>query len=152
MMRIDLRMCVLLLVLVSRAVYAQEPMNVVVILTDDQRWDSLWAMPILQEKLISRGVNFSNAIVTTPLCCPFRAGFHGGGYLAQNTGVLSNNPPSGGVGRFVDTNTMALQLQVAGHRTLLVGRYMSGYENISPKDSVTVNPILSALSRNRIEV
>src|SRR5262245_53886976 len=33
--------------------------NFVLLLTDDQRWDTLWAMPIVQEKLIARGVTFT---------------------------------------------------------------------------------------------
>jgi hypothetical protein len=51
----------------------------VVVMTDDQRWDTLWAMPIVQEKLVKRGVKFVNAFVSSPECCPSRASFLAGG-------------------------------------------------------------------------
>ena len=106
--------------------------NVVVILTDDQRWDTLWAMPIVQDTLIRRGVHFTQAFVSTPLCCPYRASFLGGGYYAHNTGVLQNTLPNGGVQRFVDTNTLPLRLQQNGYATALVGKYLNGYPDVAP--------------------
>ena len=78
-------------------------MNIVVVFTDDQRWDSLPQMPILQEKLFSKGVTFRNAYVPTPICLPSRATMFSGGFLAQNTDVLENRVPNGGVGRFNDS-------------------------------------------------
>jgi arylsulfatase A-like enzyme len=107
---------------------AQQPMNLVVFLTDDQRFDSLWAMPIVQNRLGSRGVTFTKAVVTTPICCPFRASFLSGGYLAQNTGVLHNQPPLGGFQLFYDRETLPVLLQRdAGYRTFLVGKYLNEY-------------------------
>ena len=79
-------------------------------LTDDQRWDTLWAMPILQEKLAKRGVTFKNAFATTPLCCPARASLLSGGFYPQNTGVLTNGLPNGGMKRFVDSETLGTLL------------------------------------------
>jgi hypothetical protein len=107
-------------------------LNFIVILTDDQRWDTLWAMPIVQEKLMARGVTFTNAFVTTPLCCPFRASFLSGGFYAHNTGVLTNALPNGGVSRFHDEETIATILQGAGYKTALMGKYMNGYLKIAP--------------------
>src|SRR5215211_3825377 len=49
---------------------AVELPNIVLILTDDQRWDTLWTMPIVQRELAGRGVTFSNAFVVNSLCCP----------------------------------------------------------------------------------
>jgi hypothetical protein len=104
------------------------PLNIVVFLTDDQRFDSLWAMPIVQDRLVSRGVTFTEAVVTTPFCCPFRASFLGGGYYAHNTGVVSNIEPNGGFSKFFDLNTLPVHLQQsAGYSTFLVGKYMNGY-------------------------
>jgi hypothetical protein len=94
------------------------PRNIVVILTDDQRFDSLWAMPILFDRLRTRGVNFTNAMVTTPLCCPFRAAFLSGGYYAHDTGVHTNSPPDGGFVSFDDSDSLALRpQQQAGYAT-----------------------------------
>jgi arylsulfatase A-like enzyme len=106
-----------------------DPPHLVVILTDDQRFDTLWAMPILQQKLGSRGVTFSNALVTTPICCPMRASFLSGGFLVQNTGVLNNSLPSGSIARFVERDTLALRLQRAGYRTMMTGKYLNGWQH-----------------------
>lgn len=106
--------------------------NIVFILTDDQRWDTMWAMPIVRETLASRGVEFENAYVTTPLCCPDRASTLSGGFYAHNTGVLTNRLPNGGVAKFNDADTIAVSLQEAGYRTALIGKYMNGYPRIAP--------------------
>lgn len=37
--------------------------NIVLILTDDQRFDTLWAMPTVQRELVGRGVRFTNGYV-----------------------------------------------------------------------------------------
>src|SRR5215204_4623728 len=47
--------------------------NIIVVLTDDQRWDLLGFMPRVKARLVDRGVTFSKAFVTTSLCCPSRA-------------------------------------------------------------------------------
>lgn len=100
--------------------------NVIVIMTDDQRYDSMDGLPNVVEKLGGRGVTFTNAFVTTPLCCPSRASFLTGKY-AHNTGVWRNNPPEGGVESFKDTDTLAVWLKDAGYKTALIGKYMNGY-------------------------
>jgi arylsulfatase A-like enzyme len=108
------------------------PLNVIVIKTDDQRWDTLWAMPIVQEALVSRGVTFSNAFVSTPLCCPERASFLAGGFYAHNVGVLNNEAPNGGATVFVDGDTLPVRLQRAGYRTAVFGKYLNEYFLIQP--------------------
>jgi N-acetylglucosamine-6-sulfatase len=100
--------------------------NVVLILTDDQRWDTLWAMPTVQRELVGRGVTFQNAFVVNPLCCPSRASFLTGRY-SHSTGVYSNVPPYGGVSWFDDSSTLATALAAAGYRTGFVGKYLNGY-------------------------
>ncbi|MGH2590201.1 MAG: hypothetical protein ACRDGW_05325, partial [Actinomycetota bacterium] len=44
--------------------------NIVLILTDDQRWDTLWAMPTVQSELVDQGIEFVNGFASNPLCCP----------------------------------------------------------------------------------
>lgn len=107
--------------------------NILVVLTDDQRWDSLWAMPFVQRKLADRGVTFTNAYATTPSCSPFRASFLSGGFLARETGVLTNKPPNGGAPAFFDERTLATLLQGAGYRTGIVGKYLNRYDIIAPR-------------------
>ena len=106
-----------------------EAYNFVVIVTDDQRWDSTWAMPLLQDRLVSRGVMFSDAYVSSPHCAPSRAGFLAGGYYANNTGVLSNSLPNGGFDKFIDTDALAVKLSEVGYQTAMIGKYINGYQS-----------------------
>jgi arylsulfatase A-like enzyme len=101
--------------------------NVVLIIADDMRHDSWWAMPALN-RLAGGGVTFDRFYVTTPLCCPSRASILTGLY-ARHHGVLSNDPRQGSVERFDDRSTMATWLQSAGVRTGLIGRYLNGYQS-----------------------
>ena len=89
-------------------------------------------MPIVQEELVRHGVTFTNAFVSTPLCCPERASFLAGGFYAHNTGVLNNTPPNGGVTRFLDPDTLPVRLQRAGYRTAMIGKYLNNYPSIQP--------------------
>lgn len=100
--------------------------TIVLIVTDDQRWDTLWAMPNIQRELVSRGVTFSNAFVTTPLCCPSRASILTGRY-AHTTGVWQNSGPLGGFHRFRDRSTVATWLHADGYRTAFFGKYLNRY-------------------------
>jgi arylsulfatase A-like enzyme len=96
--------------------------NIVFILTDDQRWDTLWAMPAVQRELVGKGVTFSEAFVVNPLCCPSRASILAGQY-SRNTKVYKNNQ----MNLFDDTSTMATILDSAGYHTGLIGKYFVGY-------------------------
>lgn len=104
-----------------------DKLNVVVILTDDQRFDTLPFMPNVTARLVSRGVSFNNAYVPTPLCCPSRATMYSGGFLAQNTGIVTNVIPNGGATIFNDRNNVGAVLQGAGYRTLFAGKWLNQY-------------------------
>src|SRR5436190_24324364 len=54
--------------------------NIVLLLTDDQRWNTLWAMPNVQRLLADHGVTFRNGFVVNSLCCPSRASILTGRY------------------------------------------------------------------------
>jgi N-acetylglucosamine-6-sulfatase len=103
--------------------------NILVIMTDDQRWDTVSQMPNLTS-IASQGVTFPNAFMTTPLCGPSRSMLYSGGYLSQNTGVLGNNPPNGGAKIFNDQQNLGVMLQSAGYRTQFVGKWINGYEGM----------------------
>lgn len=104
--------------------------NIVLILTDDQRWDTLWAMPKVKRLLLSKGVNFSNAFVVNASCCPSRASILTGKY-SHSTGVYKNEAPYGGFSSFRDGSTVATWLKGAGYRTALIGKYLNAYTNLS---------------------
>ncbi|MBI4007123.1 MAG: sulfatase [Planctomycetes bacterium] len=110
-------------------------LNFVLIVTDDQRTDTLWAMENLRKKLVARGIEFKEGFVTTPLCCPSRASILTGLY-SHNTGILANKPPYGGAPSFKDSGkdklTLAVWLQNKGYKTALIGKYMNEYYRISP--------------------
>src|SRR5512134_992475 len=63
--------------------------NIVVVMTDDQRWDLFGSMPTVRRELKARGLSLTRAIASSPLCCPSRASFLTGTYQHTN-GVWSN--------------------------------------------------------------
>ncbi len=103
--------------------------NIVLILTDDQSFDTLPsnppAMPWLQSQIFSSDGSwlwFPNAFISTPLCCPSRATILTGRY-SHHTGVLNNDD-----GHLLDeTQTVATWLHAAGYTTGLVGKYLNEY-------------------------
>lgn len=109
--------------------------NFVLIVTDDQRSDTLWAMENLRKELATRGIEFKEGFVTTPLCCPSRASILTGLY-SHHTGILANVPPYGGAPSFKDSGkdkqTLAVWLQNKGYKTALIGKYLNRYKDISP--------------------
>jgi N-acetylglucosamine-6-sulfatase len=100
--------------------------NILLILSDDQRWDTLWGMPTVEEALASNGVTFANSFVVNPLCCPSRASLLTGRY-SHSTGVYLNRPPHGGFVSFDDRQTIATVLHAAGYETGLFGKYLNDY-------------------------
>jgi N-acetylglucosamine-6-sulfatase len=104
--------------------------NIVLILTDDQRSDTLWSMPVVRRLLVDHGVTFKNAFVTNSDCCPSRSTILTGNY-SHTTGIYVNRPPHGGAVDFHrygdDRSTIATWLHDAGYHTGLVGKYLNGY-------------------------
>src|SRR5512133_4275066 len=70
----------------SASAQTSERPNIVVVLTDDQRWDTLSAMPTVEQELVAHGVTFTNSFVVNSLCCPSRASLLTGQY-SHSTGV-----------------------------------------------------------------
>jgi N-acetylglucosamine-6-sulfatase len=100
--------------------------DLIVINTDDQRWDTLSAMPEVRRLLGAHGITFTNSFVTTSFCCPSRASLFTGQY-SRHTGVYQDNPPDGGAPAFDDRSTIATWLRAAGYDTALVGKYLNDY-------------------------
>ena len=103
--------------------------NVVLIVTDDQRWDSLVGMPQVRRHLAARGVTFRQAFVVNPLCCPSRTSILTGLY-SHSTGVYRQAPPFGRFEAFDDRSTLATWLDDAGYRTGMVGKYVDGGQSM----------------------
>jgi arylsulfatase A-like enzyme len=112
--------------------------NIVFILTDDQRWDTTdgthspsgaFIMPRTRAELADRGIEFPEAFMTTPVCCPSRASILAGQY-AHRTGVYKNGGNNGGADDFQDMQSIAVWLADAGYRTSLVGKYLNGYNQL----------------------
>jgi N-acetylglucosamine-6-sulfatase len=123
---------------------------VVIIMTDDQRWDTVTHryMPQLTHILSKNpSITYTNSFVPDSLCCPSRASTLTGDY-SHTTGVYGNGGQWGGFWSFTappkghstssvnDTTTMAVDMQQAGYRTALVGKYLNGYPTRASYDYV----------------
>ena len=118
----------LLTLLATTAAAAERP-NVVFILTDDMRWDTISLNQRSQvktphiDRLGREGIYFRNAFCTTSLCSPSRASILSGLY-AHTHGVLNNftEYPN-------DVPSFPRSLQSAGYQTAYIGKYHMGEDN-----------------------
>jgi N-acetylglucosamine-6-sulfatase len=102
-------------------------LNVVVILSDDERWDGTTVMQNVQRLLVDHGVNFTNAHVTTSMCGPSRASILTGQY-AHHTGVLDNfGAHAYPAFKEDEENDLPVWMHDAGYKTALVGKYINAY-------------------------
>jgi N-acetylglucosamine-6-sulfatase len=113
---------------------ASKPPNIIVIETDDQTLESFRqdVMPNTVKLLGSGGTTFTNAVVTTPLCCPSRASFLTGQY-GHNNGVLSNRPGYGSL--TTRGSVLPTWLRNAGYVTAHLGKWLHGYEDSIKADT-----------------
>jgi arylsulfatase A-like enzyme len=118
---------------ITRAAAAQKatsrPPNVIMILTDDQRWDCLssaghrFLLTPNLDRIAAEGARFNNMFVTTSLCSPSRASFLSGLY-AHNHKVLNNFTDYP-----VDLPSFPRQLHAAGYETAYIGKWHMGEQS-----------------------
>jgi arylsulfatase A-like enzyme len=101
------------------------PPNVVVIVTDDQRLETMSAMPATRRLFKREGTRFSNGFATTPLCCPARASIMSGRY-AHNHGITTQQ--EGEAFELEQSMTMQRELKAAGYRTGMYGKFLNGWD------------------------
>lgn len=110
------------------------PRNIILILTDDHRYDALGFMkgqPFLEtphlDALARGGVHMKNACVTTALCSPSRASILTGLYAHRHRVVDNNHPVPAG------TTFFPQYLQHAGYETAFIGKWHMGGEGDDPQ-------------------
>jgi len=111
---------------VARAPEDERP-NLLVLITDDQRWDMLGKLkPELvtpeMDRLAAAGTHFLNAFVTTPICAASRASLLTGVHERTHRFTFITPPLDD---HFVDASYPAL-LRAAGYRTGYVGKFGVG--------------------------
>ena len=104
--------------------------NVVLVLTDDLAMNLVQYMPHVQA-MQREGTTFANYSVTDSLCCPSRSSMFSGKF-PHDTGVFTNSGKDGGFAVFhqrgEESSTFATDLQKAGYRTAMMGKYLNGYQ------------------------
>lgn len=111
----------------------KRPPNLVLVLADDMRWDSLGCAghPFLKtprlDRLAAEGARFANAFTTTPFCASSRASILTGIY-AHRHDVLNNYTPL--PERFV---SFPAQLQARGFETAYIGKWLIDVNNDAPR-------------------
>jgi arylsulfatase A-like enzyme len=101
--------------------------NILLIVTDDQRADTLHVMPAVQRWFVDEGVRFPFAYATTPLCCPSRASILTGQQL-HNHGIDDNEEDATTL-RAVQRHTLQSALDRVGYRTSLFGKLFNNWPN-----------------------
>ena len=108
--------------------------NVIVFLTDQQRWDTtgvhgnpLDLTPNF-DRVATSGTHFANTFTCQPVCAPARSCLQTGTY-ATSTGVFAN-----GRALSEDAETLAKCFRGAGYRTGYIGKWHLGGVQLGPKD------------------
>jgi len=74
----------------GKVALAEKPSNIILIITDDHRFDDIdGVMPKTQKLIFEKGVSFEKAYITNPACCPSRSSIFTGKYSSEHK-VIGN--------------------------------------------------------------
>ena len=113
---------------------AKKRPNIIFLLTDDQRWDTMGCTgnPIIQtphmDAMAKGGVRFTNAFVTTSICACSRASIFSGQWVSRH-GIKDFATP---FSPDALAQTYPMQLRRAGYRTGFIGKYGVGAQKTLP--------------------
>ncbi len=96
--------------------------NILIVMTDDQRRDSMVDMPLTRGWLGGGGTTFTQGFVSTPSCCPARATAMSGQYV-HNHGTINQSGPA-----FDESQSLQAVLKRNGYRTGHIGKYVHYYD------------------------
>lgn len=114
--------------LVAPAAAAGQRPNLVFVLTDDQRPETIAMMP---QTRAAFGVTFRRFFVTTPTCCPSRASFLTGRWM-HSTGVRTTSRAGYEAFQRIEPGTLAPWLQEQGYLTGFMGKYFNTFDRSDP--------------------
>ena len=113
------------------------PPNIVMIYMDDvsamkgaakRLWDDPAITPTITSTFVEKGIEFTNAIGETSLCCPARGSLLTGQHTF-NHGVTRND------GRLYNPDMhIGKALKDAGYATMFIGKYLNNVNQYSPED------------------
>jgi len=110
-------------IFVPKLTAASRP-NIIVIISDDQRYDQISPeiIPSINKYVVSKGTNFTKGYVTSPACCPSRASILTGRYNSKNK-VYGNEYmlPE-------DQITFPQVLKQSGYFTGHIGKYLNRWD------------------------
>lgn len=125
----------------SQEVEISRPLNVVIILTDDQGYNDLgsYGSPLIRtpriDQMATEGIRFTDAYAAAPVCTPARAGLLTGSH-PKRLGLMQIERPNGSIARVLypkvrfglnpDEITLAELLKERDYATMCVGKWHLG--------------------------
>jgi N-acetylglucosamine-6-sulfatase len=122
-----------------RSLAAPHPRNLILLLSDDHRYDFMsfmtnapsWLETPNLDRMAKGGAHLANAFVTTSLCSPSRASILTGQYMHHHHVVDNQRPEPPGIVFF------PAHLQRAGYQTAFFGKWHMGHDSDDPRPGFT---------------
>jgi N-acetylglucosamine-6-sulfatase len=101
--------------------------NIVLLMTDDQRYDDMGPLRKTRRLIGRAGVAFTRSFVSYPVCCPSRATFFTGQYAHNNGVKCLYEVCGGGYTALRQKEYLPVWLERAGYTTAHMGKFLNGY-------------------------